>query len=425
MNAEVTRDIFSKLEYWSVYDIKKNFDEGRLNVPDFQRNDVWQNPDKSRLIESILRGIPIPSIYLAEEEEGKYVVIDGQQRINSIVQYSDGKFGLSGLNVLTNLKNQRYSNLKGEHKQLASRLDHARIPVIIISTRADDEIVYEIFNRLNTGGMKLNPQEIRNCMYHGDYNDLIKKLALDDNFVYLLGSSQDKLHRRMIDSELVLRFFAFNRLGRFRIEEYKPSLKQFLNREMEHHRNISDGEEQELTNIFKESVKLTKEVFDKNAFRKFNMGSENEVYGKWDNKINRGIFDIVMCGFAPYVEGGNRETIIQFKDAIREELIYLMSHDEEFIDAIVGDRTYKEIPVRTRFKIWFDSLRKITENQSNNFSLEFKKQVYDRNPECCICGKRIQNLDDAEIHNVDYYWRGETIPIDARVAHRYCNREAH
>ena len=80
-------------------------------------------------------------------------------------------------------------------------------------------------------------------------------------------------------------------------------------------------------------------------------------------------------------------------------------------------------PVRTRFKIGFDSLREITENKNNNFSLEFKKRVYDGNPECCICGRRIQNLDDAEIHNVDYYWRGEVIPIDARVAHRYCNQE--
>ncbi len=423
MNAEVMRDIFSKLEYWSVYDIKRNFDEGHLNVPDFQRNDVWQNPDKSRLIESILRGIPIPSIYLAEEEEGKYVVIDGQQRINSIVQYSDGKFGLSGLKVLTNLKNKRYSNLIGEHKPLERRLRNAKIPVIIIRTRADDEIVYEIFNRLNTGGMKLNAQEIRNCMYHGDYNDLIKKLALDDNFVYLLGSSQDKLYRRMIDSELVLRFFAFNRLGRFRIKEYKPSLKQFLNREMEHHANISGNEKKELENIFKESVKLAKEVFDRNAFRKFYRGSESEVNGRWDNKIIKGIFDVVMCGFASYVEMGSRETIVQFKDAFREELIYLMAHDDEFIDATSGPRTHEQNPVRIRFKIGFDSLREITENQNNIFSLELKKQVYDRNPECCICGKRIQILDDAEIHNVDYYWRGETIPIDARVAHRYCNRK--
>ena len=245
---------------------------------------------------------------------------------------------------------------------------------------------------------------------------------MDDNFVYLLGSSQDKLYRRMLDSELVLRFFAFNRL-RFHIQEYKPPLKQFLNREMEHHRNIGDGEKQGFTNIFKESVKLTKDVFDENAFRKFNMGSENEVNGKWDNKIIKGIFDVVMCGFASYVGMGSRETIIQFKDAIREELIYLMAHDEEFINAIVGPRTYEKIPVRTRFKIWFDSLRKITENQNNNFSLELKKKVCGRTPECCVCGRGIQILDDAEIHNVDYYWRGETIPIDARVAHRYCNLE--
>ncbi len=431
-NAEETRDISSKSEDWGLSDIKLKYDQGRLTVPDFQRRpDVWKPPRMSRLIESILRDIPIPSIYLAEEGVGRYVVIDGQQRINSIVRYLNGDYGLSesGLEILKELKNKRYSNIIGEYKKFARRLDDAKIPVIIITTQAGDEIVYEIFNRLNTGGMKLNAQEIRNCMYHGNYNELIKGLAdpsikgFDENFVYLLGSSQDNLYKRMNDAELVLRFFAFRRLGPFHIGEYMHPLKQFLNREMEQLRNISEGEQEAYTNLFKETVKLTKDVFDRNAFRKFNMGSENEVYGKWDNKINKAIFDVVMCGFAHYAEGDNGETIIQFKDAIREELIYLMTHDEEFIDAIVGSRTYEKIPVRTRFKIWFDSLREITENQDNIFSLEFKKEVFDRNPVCCICGKSIQILDDAEIHGVDYYWRGETIPENAHVAHRYCNRK--
>ena len=434
MNAEETPNIKSWVDVWKVSKIKRYHDKGCLNVPDFQRRpEVWQNPGKSRLIESILRGIPIPSICLAKEGEKRYAVIDGQQRINSIVQYLNGKFGLSGLQVHTYLKNQRYSNLKGEHGPLASRLLDAEIPVIIVGTHADGEIVHEIFNMLNTGGMKLNAQEIRNCIYHGNYNELIKGLAdpsdpsstglVDKNFVYLLGSSQDNLYRRMLDTELVLRFFAFHRLGRFQIRVYKPPLKQFLNREMEDHRNISDVEKQEFTHIFKESVKLTKDVFDRNAFRKFNMGSENEVNGKWDNKIIRGLFDVVMCGFAHYVKGGSRETIIQFKDAIREELIYLMAHDEDFIDATSGPRADTQNPVRIRFKTWFDSLHEITENQNNNFSIERKKQVYDRNPECCICSRNIQILDDAEIHNVNSYWRGGTIPIDARVAHRYCNRK--
>jgi uncharacterized protein with ParB-like and HNH nuclease domain len=426
MNAEEARDIKSWSEGWGVLKIKKYRDEGRLDVPDFQRRGVWLPPRKSRLIESILRGIPIPSIYLAEEGEGKYVVIDGQQRIDSITEYLDGDFGLSesGLEILKELKNKRYSNIKGEYRQYADQLHDAKIPVIIIDTHADDEIVYEIFNRLNTGGMKLNAQEIRNCMYHGDYNDLIKKIALDDNFVYLLGSSQENLYRRMNDAEMVLRFFAFRRLGRFRIREYKPPLKRFLNREMEAQRTINDGEKQGFTNIFKESVKLTKEVYGKNAFRKFNKGSENEVDGKWDNKnVNKAIFDVVMCGFAHYVDRGNREDIIQFKDAIREELIYLMAHDKEFIDAIAGPRTYEKDLVRARFKIWFNSLCEIIEKQNNNFSLEFKRQVYDENSDCCICGKSIHDLDDAETHNVDNYWRGEEIPRNARVAHRYCNQE--
>lgn len=428
MNAEETPDIKSWSEVWVVSKIKRCRDKGLLNVPDFQRRtEVWKKPRKSRLIESILRGIPIPSIYLAKEGEERYAVIDGQQRIDSITEYLDDDFGLSesGLDKFKELKNQRYSNLKGEHRQLASRLLDAKIPAIIVGMHADGEIVHEIFNRLNTGGMKLNAQEIRNCMYHGDYNELIKTLALrDENFVYLLGSSQENLYRRMNDAELVLRFFAFNRLGRFYIEEYKPPLKRFLNREMEAQKTINDVEKQEFTNIFKESVKLTKEVYGKNAFRKFNKGSKNEVNGKWDNKIvNKAIFDVVMCGFAHYVDRGNGEDIIRFKDAIREELIYLMAHDEEFIDAIVRDRTYEKIPVRARFRIWFDSLREIIEEQNNNFSLGFKRQVYDENSDCCICGKSIQILDDAEIHNVDYDWRGETTPIDARVAHRYCNQE--
>lgn len=157
-------------------------------------------------------------------------MIDGQQRIDAITEYLDDKFGLSesGLEMFKELKNQKYNNLKGKYKKLAYRLLDARITMIIIEPLpGKKEIVYEIFNRLlNTGGMQLNAQEIRNCMYHGDYNELIKKLAEDDeNFVYSLGSSRDKLYKRMNDVELVLRFFAFKTLGRFNIDRYKPPLK--------------------------------------------------------------------------------------------------------------------------------------------------------------------------------------------------------
>ncbi len=423
---DIDKSVDYRTDFWGVLDIKRMYDGGNLIVQqDFQRRDVWDYVKKSRLIESMLRGIPIPSIYVEEVEEGKYVVIDGQQRINSIIQYLNEDYGLRGLSILEGLRNKKYNNIKGV-PELDVRFHGAKIPVIIIKTE-NEKIKYEIFDRLNTGAMKLTAQELRNCMYHGEYNDLIKnELAADKDFEYLLGSVYDSFHKRMKDAELVLRFFAFYNIHP---DDYRPPMKRFLNREMEspdgETKDISDKQIEEYENIFKKCVRLTKEVFDKNAFRKFDMGSGKEVNGKWGKQINTALFDVEMIGFVPYVEElkwGNEDTIIQCKDAIYEELIYMMTHDKDFIYAI-GDKNYEKDKVRNRFQKWSAAIHKITENQDNNFSLETKEKIYNDNPDCCICGERIQDIDDAEIHDVKYYWRGETIPINSRLAHRYCNSQ--
>lgn len=250
------------------------------------------------------------------------------------------------------------------------------------------------------------------------YNDLIKnELAVNDDFKFLLGNYYDEFYKRMKDAELVLRFFAFNNTHP---DEYKPPIKRFLDKEMESQdrgiKELSDKEREDSKNIFKKSVRLTKEVFGKNAFRKFDKGSDKEVNGRWGKQINTALFDIEMCGFTRYDE----KTIIRCKDSIYEELIYMMTHDGDFIYS-TGDRNYEKDKVRIRFQKWFDALEKITENQSNNFSLETKRKIYRDSPDCCICNERIQDIDDAEVYDVNYYWRGETIPINARLVHRYCN----
>lgn len=326
------------------------------------------------------------------------------------------------------LKNKRYDNIK-VIPGLITRFHNEKIPVIIIKDLLSEnrEIKYEIFERLNTGAVKLNNQELRNCMYHGAYNDLIKnELSVDKDFEYLLGSSYKELHKRMKDAELVLRFFAFTDT---REEDYKPPMKRFLNRAMESPdggtKKINDKQIEEFKNIFEKCVRLTKEVFGKNAFRTFDMGSNKEVNGKWNKNLNTALFDVEMCGFAPYVKGsecGNEEVIIQCKDAIYEELIYMMTQEKGFIYGI-GNKNNEKDKVRCRFRKWETALYKITENQDNNFSLKTKKKIYANNPDCCICGKRIQDTDDAEIYGVKYYWRGEIIPINSRLAHRYCNSQ--
>jgi len=426
--SKLEKSAESRHECWNVFDIKRMFDEGNLIVQeDFQRWDVWDNPRKSKLIESMLIGIPIPSIYVEEVVAGRYIVIDGQQRINSIIQYLNDKFGLSGSSIREELKNKKYNNLKGI-QGLIARFSDEKIPVIIIKKSENKELKYEIFERLNTGAVKLNNQELRNCMYHGNYNDLIKnELAVHKDFEYLLGSAYNKFHKRMKDAELVLRFFAFKNIHK---EDYKPPMKRFLNREMESPdgeiKKLNDKQIEELKNIFEKCVRLTKEIFGKNAFRKFDKGSDKEVNGKWNKQLNTALFDVEMCGFAPYMEGSgwvNEDTIIQCKDAIYEELIYMMTQDNDFSDGISSNRNYEKGKVQRRFWEWKKALYKIIENQDNSFSLGTKKRIYEDDPDCCICGKRIQDSDDAEIYGVKCYWRGAAIPINSRLAHRYCNSQ--
>lgn len=112
-STKINKSVEGRPDYWGVLDIKRKFDEHNLVVQeDFQRRDVWDHGKKSRLIESMLRGIPIPSIYVEEVDEGTYVVIDGQQRINSIIEFLKGELKLRGLSLLEELTNKRYNNIQ-------------------------------------------------------------------------------------------------------------------------------------------------------------------------------------------------------------------------------------------------------------------------------------------------------------------------
>lgn len=421
------QEIRSKAVSWGVLDIKRLVsDEKRLNVekPDFQREDIWDGPRKSRLIESIIKGIPIPSLYLAMERDknskiDKYITIDGQQRINAIVEFMDDKLRLSGKDIEKDLMGKRYNNIKGM-KELSYRFHEAKIPVIIIDTD-DPELKYEIFSRLNTGGMQLNAQEIRNCMFHGNYNDLIKKLSKNEIFNHLIAPTPSK---RMKNVELVLRFFAFHKLGRYIEDDYKPPMKRFLNEEMKNHQNLKTAEIDTREETFEKTVELVKEVFGEKfgekAFKKFDIGTDKDPDGKWGKQLNTGLFDVVMCGISQYAMKEEEEnTIIKYKDIIYEELLYLMTADNEFIEGI-GNKNYEKLVVKTRFNKFFDSLNKITKTHDADFSLELKKKFYDKDDKCCICNKEIKEIDDAVINMEEYWKRGKEIPISARLAHRYC-----
>ncbi len=415
--------IENRSEQWVAQEIYNKWNKKRLDVPDFQREDIWDNPRKSRLIESMIRGIPIPPIYILEKED-KFLVVDGQQRIRSIVDYIDEKFKLSGLEMLKDeLTNYKYSNLKGK-QEFANKFHEVKIPVVIIKTD-DKEIVYEIFDRLNTGGMQLNAQEIRNCIYHGTYNDMIKEIAKsNENFKSIFGKSYKKQHDRMQDAELVLRFFAFSRYSINNLDNCKSSpLKRFLNKEMEDHQNLKEDELNELKNLFENTIKLAREIFGDKAFRMFNVGTSDDKNAKWDDKISRGLFDCVIWGLSKYAEKREEKNcIVKCKDTIYEELLNLMTFDKMFIDA-VKNRNHDQDQVEYRFSKWLNSINEITKLPNNSFSLRVKNEIYNKDNKCGVCGGRIEDINDAVIdikNNEKPYWKGGVIPMYANMQHRYC-----
>ena len=402
----------------SIYELYRQYQRGNLLLqPDFQRYEVWDNKKSSLLIESVLLDIPLPMIYLNEEVDGKYSVIDGQQRLTAFFNFLDNKLRLNHLVVLNELKGKKFNDLSEEIK---NKFENASLRVIQIKKESTPEIKFEIFERLNTGSVQLNAQELRNCIYHGSYNTLLKELAKDKDFLYILGL--DEPHKRMKDIELLLRFFAFQHRS---YEEYLPPMKRFLNQEMERNRNLKDEKEMNLRKIFKKTVSLVKQIFKQNAFRRFVVGTKENPSGYYEKKINNGLFDILMWSFSLH----NEEDILSNQDKIREELLWLMTFDEEFINAISGTGTDNRSKVLTRFSKWnnaLNNLLKLSKINPNSFSLEQKKDLLDFQPNCIICGSLIDSVDDAVFLDVDFYWRkNHPFTTDAKLVHRYCKRNSY
>lgn len=393
---------------------------GKLIIqPDFQRQFVWDSKKSSRLIESALLDIPLPVVYISQEKDGNEYVIDGQQRLTSFFSFIDGRFPsgssfrLSGLKVFDEYNRKLFSELPEEAQD---KVRYCKIRTITFRKESDPNLKFEIFERLNTGSVSLNDQELRNCIYRGPYNQLVKKLAANSEFTSLMGLT--KPDKRMKDVELVLRFGAFFHQTYL---NYKSPMRSFLNREMERYQFISEADAMELETAFKNSVYIIRSLLGKNAFKRYYKGSENDPNGHWEpKKFNTSLYDILMYSFA----NEDKNKVFQNLDAIREALVFLMTSDQGFIDSIELSTSSIQA-VTTRFDKWRTALQSvigIKYKEPRCFSAELKQRMFEVNPTCQICGQRIEVVDDAAIDHVEQYWRGgKTVPENARLAHRYCN----
>ena len=260
--------------------------------PEFQRNFVWDIKTASGFIDSLLIELPTPTIFLGiRKNDEKFIVIDGQQRLKSLYQYikkedffkdnAHKQFKLT-FKQEPGYKQPQWAGLTFStlNKVLQRRLNNAQINVTVVQySDVTPDLVFELFNRLNSKGVKLLPQEIRNCVYAGDFNNLLTRLNRDINWRKLVGPVEDS---RFQDIELILRFFALY----YDVKVYKPSMKSFLSDFIRKNRNLEHFGDTELTSLFKATMETIADQIGEEAFRRESV------------KLNRSLFDAVAVGVA-------------------------------------------------------------------------------------------------------------------------------
>lgn len=324
---------------YTVDGLIKRLDKKQIIVPKFQRRYVWDIKKASRFIESLIIGLPVPGIFLSRDalDGGKdnvvvsgvttpHLIIDGQQRLLSLQQFYKGFFGekkfrLTG--VCPELDGKAYDELSPDDQ---GRLDDAIIHATIIKQEApdrDNSSIYMVFERLNTGGMLLQPQEIRACIYHGAFNDLLNELIN----IPAWRSLFKKENPRMKEQELILRFFALY----YGYTEYKKGLKHWLNSFMYKNKDLRLYGADSLRSLFVQSINLIVSAKGNDAFRR-------------GNAVNAALFDSMMIGVAKRLEVSEMSV-----EECREKYDSIMA-DTDYIDNSTYS-TADEKPLKERIRI--------------------------------------------------------------------------
>lgn len=309
--------------------------------PEYQRRLVWDDEKRSLFLESLLLNVPVPPVFLYEWDLSRYEVMDGQQRLNSIVDFYENLYALRGLEKWSELNGSRYKELP---ETLQRGLDRRRISatVLLVGSTTDggpdkSEVRKLVFERLNTGGQHLNGQELRNCLYAGLFNDLLIKLSQGSIFTQIWGIPaydqnvdrhgnlskglrENPLYRRMIDCELVLRFFAFRKRTNIR-----GSVRSMLDRCMEDHLNDKEPDVETLSKDFTERIELAREVFGANTFR------YQDETGDW--RLSHPLYDGIMVALDR--TWTKRKNLISAKAKVAQKVTELIKNESAF-EVIVG-----------------------------------------------------------------------------------------
>lgn len=285
--------------------------------PKYQRRITWDSKKRSKLIESFIMNVPVPPVFIYETEFNKYQVMDGLQRITAIIDFYSDNYALQDLTQWSELNGRKYSELPQKIKE---GIDRRQLSVITLLKESSKTIVQEeemkkmVFERLNTGGVTLEDQEIRNALYNGPFNDLCIELSSNDSFrkLWLINPDVDeatdeeeldnyddafkyaknKLYKRMYDVELVLRYFAMRH-----IEEFSGKLSEFMDLCLRHGNYYSEEQRVMLKSIFESTISNADKLFSEKAFCQY-----TKIRGKYTWTLpQKMIYDPLMLALSQIV----------------------------------------------------------------------------------------------------------------------------
>lgn len=402
-----TKRVFTEKKDFPLSTIKEMFDDGDIiPQPDYQRDYVMDQRQASKLIESVLMGIPIPTVYLCEELDGTYSIIDGQQRMTSFVKYLKNEFSLKGLEEIAELNGKLFSDLD---KNLQRNIKTSTLNSIIL-TKESQELKYEIFARLNQGSIKLTPQELRNCIYRGSFNNMIEEIAENNKLLEYLFI--EKNNRKKFQ-EYILRFFALRNFN-----DYSSSMLKTMNLYMAKHMNDDEKVIEEAKKLFNSKIDIIKQVFGNLAFCAYDRQKEQFM-----NKFSGSVYDSIIIACSMF---DNHDLMIHADD-IRKQVEELKKNNldyQDFTYAATGSKNR----VVGRIMMIYSTIAQIvgkgnTSESQRNFDYSLKEKLFYKGYVCSYCGNEILKIDDAEVDHIIPYSKGGTTAEDnAQLLHRHCNR---
>ena len=399
--------VFTDCKDLTLSNILEMCNEGDIiPQPEYQRDYVMDDKKASKLIESVLLQIPIPTIYLCEENDNSLSVIDGQQRITSITRYLSNEFKLCGLEELKELNGKYFKELEKNNQRA---IKQTTIHSIVISKKSQ-ELKYEIFARLNQGSTKLKPQELRNCIYRGSFNNMIEAIAKENSTLPILFHEENN---RKQYQEYILRFFALKDFN-----NYASSLKKTMNMYMQKNQNATNDEIETLKKLFNSKIDIVKQIFGNNAFCAYDRQNN-----KITNKFSGSIYDSLMVSCSLF----DNHTLMVHADELRNHFEDAKINNIEYQDYTYAG-TGSKTRVIGRIMFIYNLFNDIIGNnnaQRRVFSADEKTELWNNgNHVCAYCNQKILDINDAEVdHVIAYSQGGETVIENAQLLHRHCNRK--